>query len=421
MANKFQSVKVFYDVLPDRQKLFRFFEKIALDLLDQYDFREIGLPLVEPTGLFVDSVGSFTDIVEKEMYSWKDSLNNDQLTLRPEGTAGCVRAVIQNNLTYNGSAKLFYRGAMFRHENVQKGRQRQFHQLGVETFGVAAPAADAEQIIFLDRLWKKLKLKNVSLIINSIGDAADREIYRSKLIEYFEKNINTLDDDAKRRYKSNPMRVLDSKNKDMQEMLNNAPKLSEYLSSEAREHFNELQELLSKNNINFEVSNRLVRGLDYYNRTVFEWITNELGSQGAIAGGGRYDYLVESLGGNPTFACGFAIGIERIVLLLEESGQLTTFSPDIYIVNNGVGAQAFAITVAEKLREETYRVSVNLEETSFKSQFKKADKSGAEICLVIGEEEVEKNIIQIKLIREKGDQFSIDYSELTKNIKKILN
>jgi histidyl-tRNA synthetase len=355
------------------------------------------------------------------MYSWKDALNDDELTLRPEGTAGCVRAVIQNNLTYNGSAKLFYRGAMFRHENVQKGRQRQFHQLGVETFGVAAPAADAEQIIFLDRLWKKLKLKNVSLIINSIGDAADREIYRSKLIEYFEKNINILDDDAKRRYKSNPMRVLDSKNKDMQEMLNNAPKLSDYLSSEARKHFNELQELLSKNNINFEVNNRLVRGLDYYNRTVFEWITNELGSQGTIAGGGRYDYLVESLGGNPTFACGFAIGIERIVLLLEESDELTTFFPDIYIVNSGVGAQAFALTVAEKLRDEAYRVSVNLEETSFKSQFKKADKSGAEICLVIGEEEVEKNIIQIKLIREKGDQFSTDYSELTKNIKKILN
>jgi len=421
MANKFQSIKGFYDVLPDRQKLFRFFEKIALDLLDQYDFREIGLPLVEPTGLFVDSVGSFTDIVEKEMYSWKDALNDDQLTLRPEGTAGCVRAVIQNNVTYNGSAKLFYRGAMFRHENVQKGRQRQFHQLGVETFGVSAAAADAEQIIFLDRLWKKLKLKNVSLIINSIGDAVDREIYRSRLIEYFEKNINTLDDDAKRRYKSNPMRVLDSKNKDMQEMLNNAPKLSDYLSIEARKHFNELQELLIKNNINFQVNNRLVRGLDYYNRTVFEWITNELGSQGTIAGGGRYDYLVESLGGNPTFACGFAIGIERIVLLLEESQQLTTFSPDIYIVNNGAGAQAFALTIAEELRKEAYKVSVNLEETSFKSQFKKADKSGAEICLVIGEEEVEKNIIQIKLIREKGDQFSTDYSELTKNIKKILN
>jgi len=421
MVNKFQSVKGFYDVLPERQKLFRFFEKIALDLLDQYDFCEIGLPLVEPTSLFIDSVGSFTDIVEKEMYSWKDSLNNDQLTLRPEGTAGCVRAVIQNNVTYNGSAKLFYRGAMFRHENVQKGRQRQFHQLGVETFGVSAAAADAEQIIFLDRLWKKLKLKNVSLIINSIGDAVDREIYRSRLIEYFEKNINTLDDDAKRRYKSNPMRVLDSKNKDMQEMLNNAPKLSDYLSIEARKHFNELQELLIKNNINFQVNNRLVRGLDYYNRTVFEWITNELGSQGTIAGGGRYDYLVESLGGNPTFACGFAIGIERIVLLLEESQQLTTFSPDIYIVNNGAGAQAFALTIAEELRKEAYKVSVNLEETSFKSQFKKADKSGAEICLVIGEEEVEKNIIQIKLIREKGDQFSTDYSELTKNIKKILN
>ena len=421
MVNKFQSIKGFYDVLPERQKLFRFFEKIALDILDQYDFCEIGLPLVEPTSLFIDSVGSFTDIVEKEMYSWKDSLNNDQLTLRPEGTAGCVRAVIENNLTYNGSTKLFYRGAMFRHENVQKGRPRQFHQLGVETFGLSNASADAEQIILLDRLWKKLKLKNISLVINSIGDAEDRKIYRSQLIEYFEKNIKTLDDDAKRRYKNNPMRVLDSKNKDMQEMLNNAPKLSDSLSSDAKSHFNELQELLSKNNINFEVNNRLVRGLDYYNRTVFEWITNELGSQGTIAGGGRYDYLVESLGGKSTSACGFAIGIERIVLLLEQNDQLTTYLPDIYIANNGAGAQAFALSVAEKLREEAYRVSVNLEGTSFKSQFKKADKSGAEICLVIGEEEVEKNIIQIKLLREKGDQFIIDFSKLIENVKKILN
>jgi len=215
--------------------------------------------------------------------------------------------------------------------------------------------------------------------------------------------------------------VLDSKNKDMQEMLNNAPKLSDSLSSDAKSHFNELQELLSKNNINFEVNNRLVRGLDYYNRTVFEWITNELGSQGTIAGGGRYDYLVESLGGKSTSACGFAIGIERIVLLLEQNDQLTTYLPDIYIANNGAGAQAFALSVAEKLREEAYRVSVNLEGTSFKSQFKKADKSGAEICLVIGEEEVEKNIIQIKLLREKGDQFSIDFSKLIENVKKILN
>jgi len=421
MTKKFQSVKGFYDVLPEKQKLFRFFEDVALDLLDQYGYYEIGLPIVEPTELFVDSVGSFTDIVEKEMYSWEDPLNNDRLTLRPEGTAGCVRAVIQNNLTYNGSAKLFYRGAMFRHENVQKGRQRQFHQLGVETFGIPSPAADAEQITFLDRLWKKLKLKKISLVINSIGDIEDRKAYRAKLIEYFEKNFDQLDEDARRRYKDNPMRILDSKNKDMQALLNSAPNLSDFLSQDAKDHFNELQKLLLQNNVNFSVNHRLVRGLDYYNRTVFEWTTNDLGSQGTIAGGGRYDYLVESLGGNSTYACGFAIGIERIVLLLEENAQLTTFSPEIYIVNNGVGAQAFALEVAEKLRDEAFSVSVNLEGTSFKSQFKKADKSDAKICLIIGEEEVKNGIIQIKLIRENGAQTSSDVSELIHNVKKFLS
>ena len=421
MTKKFQSVKGFYDVLPEKQKLFRFFEDAALDLLDQYGYHEIGLPIVEPTDLFVDSVGSFTDIVEKEMYSWEDPLNNDRLTLRPEGTAGCVRAVIQNNLTYNGSAKLFYRGAMFRHENVQKGRQRQFHQLGVETFGIPSPAADAEQITFLDRLWKKLKLKKISLVINSIGDIEDRKAYRAKLIEYFEKNFDQLDEDARRRYKDNPMRILDSKNKDMQALLNSAPNLSDFLSQDAKDHFNELQKLLLQNNVNFSVNHRLVRGLDYYNRTVFEWTTNDLGSQGTIAGGGRYDYLVESLGGNSTYACGFAIGIERIVLLLEENAQLTTFSPEIYIVNNGVGAQAFALEVAEKLRDEAFSVSVNLEGTSFKSQFKKADKSDAKICLIIGEEEVKNGIIQIKLIRENGAQTSSDVSELIHNVKKFLS
>jgi len=421
MTKKFQSVKGFYDVLPEKQKLFRFFEDVALDLLDQYGYYEIGLPIVEPTELFVDSVGSFTDIVEKEMYSWEDPLNNDRLTLRPEGTAGCVRAVIQNNLTYNGSAKLFYRGAMFRHENVQKGRQRQFHQLGVETFGISSPAADAEQITFLDRLWKKLKLKKISLVINSIGDIEDRKAYRAKLIEYFEKNFDQLDEDARRRYKDNPMRILDSKNKDMQALLNSAPNLSDFLSQDAKDHFNELQKLLLQNNVNFSVNHRLVRGLDYYNRTVFEWTTNDLGSQGTIAGGGRYDYLVESLGGNSTYACGFAIGIERIVLLLEENAQLTTFTPEIYIVNNGVGAQAFALQVAEKLRDEAFSVSVNLEGTSFKSQFKKADKSDAKICLIIGEEEVKNGIIQIKLIRENGAQTGSDVSELIHNVKKFLS
>lgn len=420
MSNKFQSIKGFYDVLPEKQKLFRFFEKTILDLLDQYDFQEIGLPIVESTGLFKESVGSFTDIVEKEMYSWEDVLNNDKLTLRPEGTAGCVRASIQNNLTYNGPVKLFYRGPMFRHENVQKGRQRQFHQLGVESIGFHSPAADAEQIIFLDRLWKKLNLKNVSLIINSIADIEDRKKFRTKLIEYFDENFDLLDEDAKRRYKDNPMRILDSKNKAMQDLLNDAPSLTDFMSSDSIKHFDEVLKILDDNSVKFKISKRLVRGLDYYNRTVFEWITNDLGSQGTIAGGGRYDYLVENLGGKPTCACGFAIGIERVILLLEENNNISIEKPDIYIVNQGESAQSFAIKVAEMLRKSNFSVSVNFEDTSFKSQFKKADKSDAKICLIIGEEEIKKNIIQIKLIRENGDQFSVNYEELTNQLKKII-
>lgn len=418
MANKIQSIKGFYDVTPDAQKIWRYFESKCLSIFDQYGYEEIGLPIIEATELFEAGVGTHTDIVEKEMYSWTDKLNEDKLTLRPEGTAGCVRAVIQGSLTYNGPIKLFYRGPMFRHENVQKGRQRQFHQLGIESFGLTEPSSDAEQIIMLSRLWKTLGLeKKIRLEINSIGDKEDREQYRKKLIDYFEKNLEILDDDAKRRLHKNPMRILDSKNSLMQEMLEKAPKLIDSINEDAKNHFDLLCKILKDNRVNFHLNKRLVRGLDYYNRTVFEWITSDLGSQGTVAGGGRYDYLVERLGGKSTPACGFAIGIERIILLLENTNLVTNIHPDIYIVNLGNESRNKAFMISELLRDENYKVNINLDSSSFKSQMKKADKSNAKIALIIGEDELKNNLIQVKLIRKDGSQTEVKEKDVLSFIK----
>jgi histidyl-tRNA synthetase len=421
MTKKFQSIKGFYDVTPDRQRLWRFFEKEALKVLDQYSFEEIGLPIVEPTGLFVEGVGTHTDIVEKEMYSWEDKLNDDKLTLRPEGTAGCVRAVIENSLTYNGPIKLFYRGPMFRHENVQKGRQRQFHQLGVETFGVESPDADAEQIILLSRLFKNLGLSNIKLELNTIGDSEDRSQFRKALVKYFEDYKSELDKDSLRRLYENPLRILDSKNPTMQTLLDKAPKLVNYLSDEARTHFDLLCQNLDLNKIDYVLNPRLVRGLDYYNRTVFEFVTQELGSQGTLAGGGRYDYLIENLGGNHTYACGFAIGIERIVLLLEgDVSHKGIFRPDVYIVNVGSKARKLVFNIAEELRDLNVNTLLNIEGSSIKSQMKKADKSGAKIALIIGDNEVEKNEVQIKFLRKDSPQVTINYNKTSLYIKENL-
>lgn len=419
MVNKINSIKGFYDVEPNRQKVWRHFESICLSIFDQYGFEEIGLPIIESTDLFEAGVGTHTDIVEKEMYSWTDKLNDDKLTLRPEGTAGCVRAVVQGSLTYNGPIKLFYRGPMFRHENVQKGRQRQFHQLGIESFGFGEASSDAEQIIMLSRLWKKLGLdKEIYLEINSIGDAVDREEYRKELIQYFEKNIDVLDDEAKRRLYENPLRILDSKNPKMQDMLDKAPKLIDSINEEANNHFKSVCQILTDNQVNFKLNKRLVRGLDYYNRTVFEWITSGLGSQGTVAGGGRYDYLVEKLGGKPTKACGFAIGIERIILLLEKRSIQNSIQSDVYIVNLGNESRNKAFMIAELLRDNDYKVSVNLDSGSFKSQMKKADKSNAKIALIIGEDELKNKHIKVKLIRQDGSQTEIKENGLVDFLKK---
>lgn len=393
---KFQSIKGFYDILPEATPLWFKLEDTARRVLAQYGYQNIRMPLVEPTDLFVRSVGEHTDIVEKEMYAWQDALNGDKLTLRPEGTAGCVRAVIENNLTYNGPVRLWYSGAMFRHENVQKGRQRQFHQIGVEAFGFDAPEVDAEQIVMLARLWRELGIEDVALQINSIGDADERVAYRNALIAYFEQHLDVLDEDAKRRLYTNPLRILDSKNPRMQAICEAAPKLIDCLGDATRAHFDGLCQLLTAAGVAYEINARLVRGLDYYNRTVFEWVTTKLGAQGTIAGGGRYDALVTRLGGEPTPACGFGIGLERVYLLMQEYGVTANHCPDVYVVNVGEAAHKVAFGIAEQLRNAGIEVVLHAGGGSFKSQMKKADRSHAKFAMIIGEDEVASSMVTLK-------------------------
>ena len=401
-VSKFQSIKGFYDILPEATPLWFKLEDTARRVLSQYGYKNIRMPLVEPTELFVRSVGEHTDIVEKEMYAWEDQLNGDKLTLRPEGTAGCVRAVVEHNLTYNGPQRLWYTGAMFRHENVQKGRQRQFHQIGVEAFGFDSPEVDAEQIVLLARLWRELGIQDVALQINSIGDAHERLAYRNTLIAYFEQHADLLDEDAKRRLHTNPLRILDSKNPRMQAMCEAAPKLLDSLGEDSRTHFNQLCKLLDTAGIRYEINARLVRGLDYYNRTVFEWVTTKLGAQGTIAGGGRYDTLVERLGGEPTPACGFGIGLERVFLLMQEYGISANEAPDVYLVNVGEQAEQAAFGVAEQFRNANIQVVLHAGGGSFKSQMKKADRSQARFALILGDDEVAKQQVTLKPM-QSGD------------------
>ncbi len=409
--NKFQSVKGFYDILPEFTPLWQKLEDTARHVLSQYGYRNIRMPIVEPTDLFIRSVGEHTDIVEKEMYSWEDALNGDRLTLRPEGTAGCVRAVVEHSLTYNGPQRLWYTGPMFRHENVQKGRQRQFHQIGVEAFGFDGPDVDAEQIILLARLWRALGIADVELQLNSIGDAEERAEFRKSLIAYFEQHADLLDEDAKRRLHSNPLRILDSKNPRMQDMIEGAPKLIDCLGDETRAHFAGLCKQLDAAGIEYKLNSRLVRGLDYYNRTVFEWVTTKLGSQGTIAGGGRYDSLVQRLGGESTSACGFGIGLERVFLLMQEYGVEAEFKPDAYLVNVGELAEAQAVVIAEQLRDAGLSVVVHAGGGSFKSQMKKADRSGAKYALILGDDEVQAQLIAVKPMVGGGEQVKASLSE----------
>ncbi|MEO8417144.1 MAG: histidine--tRNA ligase [Methylophilaceae bacterium] len=404
MADKFQSIKGFYDILPEHSALWQKLEDTVRRVLSLYGYRNIRLPIVEPTNLFVRSVGEHTDIVEKEMYSWEDKLNGDLLTLRPEGTAGCVRAVVEHNLTYNGPQRLWYMGPMFRHENVQKGRQRQFHQIGAEAFGYSGPDVDAEQIMMLARLWRELGLTDVELQINTIGDATERAEYRQALIAHFERHTDALDEDAKRRLYTNPLRILDSKNPRMQQLIEAAPRLIDSLGAETRAHYDNLCRLLDEAGIIYRLNTRLVRGLDYYNRTVFEWVTTKLGAQGTIAAGGRYDTLVERLGGDATPSCGFAIGLERVFLLMQEYGVAATDAPDVYLINVGEAAERQALSIAEKLRNAGLAISMHAGGGSFKSQMKKADRSGASYAIIVGEDEAQHAEVTLKPMLSGGEQ-----------------
>lgn len=416
MAQKIQSIKGFYDILPQATPLWFKLEDTARQIMAQYGYNQIRTPVVESTELFVRSVGEHTDIVEKEMYAWTDALNGDKLTLRPEGTAGTVRAVVEHSLTYNAPQRLWYTGPMFRHENVQKGRQRQFHQIGCEAFGFAGPDVDAEQIILLARLWKVLGLADVQLQLNTIGDAEERAAYRQTLITYFEQHADILDEDANRRLHTNPLRILDSKNPRMQAMCEAAPKLMDTLGETSKAHFDNVCSLLNQAGVQYVINHRLVRGLDYYNRTVFEWVTDKLGAQGTIAGGGRYDGLVERSGGSATPACGFGIGMERVILLMQEYGVTAAQTPDIYLVFAGELAEKQAMTTAETLRNAQLSVVMNAGGGSFKSQMKRADKSGARYAAILGDDEAATGEISLKPLLGQGEQLRCKLTEVAEKI-----
>jgi histidyl-tRNA synthetase len=414
-----QAVRGMNDILPDEAQLWLWFEDTVREWLESYGYRNIRMPLLEPTALFKRAIGEVTDIVEKEMYSFADSLNGDELTLRPEGTASCVRAVLQHNLLYNAPQRLYYTGQMFRHERPQKGRYRQFHQIGVESLGFTGPDIDAEQIVMCARLWKKLGIRDVVLQINSLGDVASRQRHREKLITYFELYKDVLDGDAQRRLYSNPLRILDSKNPAMQEVVSAAPKLMDELEEDAIKHFEVVQSILKQHDIPYEINPRLVRGLDYYNRTVFEWVTTRLGAQGTICAGGRYDGLIEQIGGKPAPACGFAMGVERLLALLQEDGMQNPLPKlDVYVVHQGELAQNMAWHVAENLRESGLRVLLHCGGGSFKSQMKKADGSAAICAVVIGDDEVAANAVMLKPLRG-GEQQRVALNDLQQKIREL--
>lgn len=415
-----QAVRGMNDILPDEAGLWLWFEDIVREWLESYGYRNIRMPLLEPTALFKRAIGEVTDIVEKEMYSFTDELNGDELTLRPEGTASCVRAVLQHNLLYNAPQRLYYTGPMFRHERPQKGRYRQFHQVGVEALGFAGPDIDAEMILMCARLWRKLGIRDVTLQINTLGDTAARQRHRDKLIAYFGQHREALDEDAMRRLHSNPLRILDSKNPAMQPLIEAAPMLTDELDDEALEHFAAVQAILKRHDIAFEINMRLVRGLDYYNRTVFEWVTKRLGAQGTICAGGRFDGLIGQVGGKPQPACGFAMGIERLLALLQEDGMENPPAPlDVYLVHQGGLAERLANVVAEQLRDAGLRVLMHCGGGSFKSQMKKADGSSAVCAVIIGDDEAAANKAALKPLRG-GAQELVTLAELPHRIHELI-
>jgi histidyl-tRNA synthetase len=410
---KLQAVRGMNDVLPDEAALWERFEDATRRVLAMYGYRNSRVPIVEPTPLFVRAIGEVTDVVEKEMYTFEDKLSGESLTLRPEATAGIVRAAIEHSLCYERPQRVWLIGPMFRHERPQKGRYRQFHQVDAEALGFSGPDVDAEQMIMLARLWRELGLADhIRLTINSIGDAEERRTHRAALVEHFERHHAALDEDSRRRLHTNPLRILDSKNESMREAIESAPRLLDRLGAASREHFDELQALLAEAGLACEVNARLVRGLDYYNRTVFEFVTDRLGAQGTVAGGGRYDGLFEVLGGKPTPACGFGMGIERMILLLKDAQAQAEAAPLAFVVHAGATAAPLARRVAEMLRDAGHAIVLNAGGGSFKSQMKKADASGARFALLVGDDEASRGVVGVKPLRDAGEQLTLSPREL---------
>jgi histidyl-tRNA synthetase len=421
MSKKIQAIRGMNDLLPSESSLWSALDETINNLMVSYGYKYCSTPIVESTETFSRAIGEVTDIVEKEMYTWKDT-SGDSLTLRPEGTAGVVRMMIQHNLPREGIQKVFYNGSMFRHERPQKGRYRQFHQVGAEVFGVSDAKIDAELISITDSLWKLLGI-NASLEINTLGSSESRSAYRELLHHFFSENKDQLDEDSLRRLDTNPLRILDSKNKKMETLISKAPKMIDYLDDESKIHFSILKNYLNNLEIPFVVNPKLVRGLDYYNQTVFEWISNDLGSQGTICGGGRYDGLVEKMGGNPTPAIGFAMGIERIALIVkDQSNQINKTKPHLYFVALGEKSQIESIKFSKKILSALPNIIItnDMSMGSLKNQMKKADKSNADFALILGEEELLNNQLSIKPLKGQGAQQLIKLEGIIHHLEEIL-
>lgn len=417
MTQTLRAVRGMNDILPDEAERWEAFEQTLRDWLRAYGYRPIRTPLLEHTGLFKRAIGEATDIVEKEMYSFEDALNQEQLTLRPEATASTVRAAIEHSLLYNGPQRLCYFGPMFRHERPQKGRYRQFHQVGAEALGYAGPDIDAEMLLMCARLWTMLGLQDLWLELNCLGEPDERAAYRQALVRYLEANMDALDEDSRRRTRTNPLRVLDSKNPHMKPVIDGAPRLLDYLGPRSLAHFDGLQAVLKAHGIGYRINPCLVRGLDYYNLTVFEWVTDRLGAQGTVCAGGRYDGLFEQLGGKAQQACGWAMGMERLLALLAEGGRVpATAMPDVYLVNQGEQAAAMAFRVAETLRDSGLSVIHHCGGGSFKSQMKKADASGARLAVIIGDDEAAAEEVTVKPLREEQPQSRVKLTSLAQAV-----
>ena len=422
MSKSLQAIRGMNDILPEQTPAWRYLESTLVSLLDGYGYKEIRLPIVEYTELFARGIGEGTDVVDKEMYTFLDR-NEESLTLRPEGTAGCVRAVLEHGLSGGGQVqKLWYAGPMFRYEKPQKGRYRQFHQVGVEAFNLPGPDVDAELIVLTWRLWKKLGLSDaVTLQLNSLGSSEARAAYRDALVAYLQQRFDQLDEDSQRRLTTNPLRILDSKSEATQAALVGAPTLGDYLDEESRLHFDGVKARLDAAGIRYQINHKLVRGLDYYNRTVFEWVTDKLGAQGTVCAGGRYDGLVAQLGGKATPGVGFAMGVERLVLLLETLDLLPAklnLAADVYVCAFGEAAELAALTLTERLRDELpgLRLLLNSGGGSFKSQFKKADKSGARYALILGDDELAGRVVGCKPLRDDSEQQSVAWDALAEHL-----